>query len=101
MEVSYQDVFGRISTNPHLTAVSLVEYSGRMFSPNTFLARLRPKEYRQVPESILNATLKDVHDLVQYLAVQVQRAIWGQDLGNTFAVSYLFILGTVRCLDSD
>lgn len=57
-----------------------------MFSPNTFLARLRPKEYKQVPESTLNATLKDVHDLVQYLAVQIQRVIWGQDLGKTFGV---------------
>ena len=72
-----------------------------MFGPNTFLSRVRPKEYSQVPESTLNATLKDVHDFVQYLAVQAQRVIWGQDLGNTFAVSYLFILPKVHRLDSD
>lgn len=73
-------------TNLPLAAVSVAEYSGRMFSPNTFLARLRPKEYKQVSESTLNATLKDVHDLVQFLAVKIQKVVWGQDLGNTFAV---------------
>lgn len=59
-----------------------------MFGPNTFLARLRPREYKQVPESTLNATLKDVHDFVQHLAVQIQKVMWGEDLSNTFVVSH-------------
>ncbi|KAL6406055.1 cwl1 [Ilyonectria robusta] len=67
--------------------MSVTEFASRSFGPNTFLARLRPKEYQKVPESTLNATLKDIHDLVQYAVVQVQRIIFGQDLDKTFAVS--------------
>lgn len=49
-------------------------------------ARLRP-EYKQVPESTLNATLKDIHDLVQYSVVQAQKIVWGEDIEKTFGVS--------------
>jgi len=68
-----------------LGVISLTEFAGRVFGPNTFLAHLRPKEYKTIPESTLNATLKDIHDLIQYAAVQVQRIILGQDLDKTFA----------------
>jgi len=47
--------------------------------------RLRPKEYKKIPESSLNATLKDIHDLIQYAVVQAQRIVFGQDLDKTFA----------------
>ncbi|KAI0536916.1 Reticulon-domain-containing protein [Xylaria digitata] len=47
-----------------------------------FVARIRP-EYKQVPESTLNATLGDIHDLVQYLVVQIQKIMYGEDLGKT------------------
>ncbi|KAH6888440.1 Reticulon-domain-containing protein [Thelonectria olida] len=66
-----------------LGAVSAMEFAGRVFGPNTFLARLRPKEYKQFPESTLNATLKDIHDFIQYAAVHIQRIIFGQDLDYT------------------
>ncbi|KAH6872077.1 Reticulon-domain-containing protein [Thelonectria olida] len=68
-----------------LGVISLTESAGRVFGPNTFFAHLRPKEYKKIPESTLNATLKDIHDLIQYAAVQVQRIILGQDLDQTFA----------------
>ncbi|RYC60189.1 hypothetical protein CHU98_g6032 [Xylaria longipes] len=53
---------------------------------NDFVARMRP-EYKEVPEAILNATLSDIHDLVQYLAVEVQKIMYGENLGKTFGVS--------------
>jgi len=68
-----------------LGVISVTEFASRLFGPNTFLARLRPEEYQKVPESTLNATLRDIHDLVQYAVVQVQRIIFGQDLNKTFA----------------
>lgn len=58
-----------------------------MLGEDSFSARLRPKEYKRLPESTLNATLKDIHDLSQYAIVQVQRVVYGQDLDKTFAVS--------------
>jgi hypothetical protein len=70
-----------------LSVISITEFASRLFGPDTFLARLRPKEYKKVPESTLNATLKDIHDFVQYAVVQVQRIMFGQDLDKTFAVS--------------
>jgi hypothetical protein len=68
-------------------AVSVAEFVSRSFGPDTFLSRLRPKPYREVPERILNATLKDIHDFTQYSVVQGQKVMFGQDLGKTFAVS--------------
>ncbi|KAI0408306.1 hypothetical protein F4802DRAFT_406362 [Xylaria palmicola] len=50
-----------------------------------FFARMRPKEYKQVPEPTLNATLSDVHDLVQYLVVQAQKIVYCEDLQATFS----------------
>ncbi|KAL5602251.1 hypothetical protein FOBRF1_009784 [Fusarium oxysporum] len=66
-------------------STNLSEFVSRTFGPNTFLSRLRPKEYKTVPEPILNATLRDIHDFIQYAVVQVQKVIFGQDLGKTFA----------------
>ena len=68
-----------------LGGVATVEFAHRSFTPNTLLARLRPKEYRKVPEPILNDTLKDVHDLVQYTVVMMQRIVYGEELEKTFA----------------
>jgi hypothetical protein len=65
--------------------ISLSEVVGRYVGRDTFLARLRPCEYKTVPEPILNATLKDIHDFVQYSAIQVQRTIFGEDLRKAFA----------------
>ncbi|KAJ4177534.1 hypothetical protein NW767_015098 [Fusarium falciforme] len=67
--------------------MSVTEFASRSFGPDTFLSRLRPKEYRKIPEPTLNATLKDIHDFVQYAVVQIQRIIFAQDLDRTFAVS--------------
>ncbi len=64
-----------------------MEFVGRLSGPDTLLARLRPKEYKKVSESTLNATLQDIHDFVQNTAVQAQRTIYGQDLDKTFIVS--------------
>jgi len=65
--------------------ISLSEIVGRYVSRDTFLSRLRPSEYKTVPEPILNATLKDIHDFIQYSAIQVQRIIFGEDLGKALA----------------
>lgn len=68
-----------------LGVVSVTEFASRSFSPNSLSTRLRPKEYKKVPEPTLNATLKDIHDLIQYAVVQAQRIVFGQDLDKTFA----------------
>lgn len=56
-----------------------------------FVARIRP-EYRRVPESTLNATLRDIHDLIQYLAIQAQKIMYGEELGKTLGVSLSLII---------
>ncbi|KAH7236605.1 hypothetical protein BKA59DRAFT_407091 [Fusarium tricinctum] len=70
--------------------ISFAELVSRKIGPNTFLSRLRPKEYKTVPEPILNATLRDIHDFIQYAVVQVQKIVFGQDLGKTFAAFFGF-----------
>jgi len=68
-----------------LGAVSISEFISRLISEDSLSTRLRPKEYKKIPESTLNATLNDIHDLIQYAVVQAQRIIFGQDLDKTFA----------------
>ncbi|KAJ4128158.1 hypothetical protein NW768_008443 [Fusarium equiseti] len=68
-----------------LGVMSLAEFAGRSFGPNNFVSRMRPRQYKTVPESTLNATLKDVHDLTQYAVVQAQKVIFAEDLEKTFA----------------
>jgi hypothetical protein len=72
-----------------MSVVSVTEFASRLFSGESLSTRLRPKEYRKIPEPTLNATLKDIHDLIQYAVVQAQRIVFGQDLDKTFAVSCL------------
>ncbi|KAM0547223.1 hypothetical protein ACHAPJ_010485 [Fusarium lateritium] len=67
-----------------LGVMSMAEFAGRSFGPNNFLSRLRPREYKTVPEPTLNATLKDIHDFIQYAVVQAQKIIYAQDLDATF-----------------
>lgn len=45
---------------------------------------MRPRQYKTVPESTLNATLKDIHDFIQYAVVQAQKIIFAEDLEKTF-----------------
>ncbi|KIW63013.1 hypothetical protein PV04_09895 [Phialophora macrospora] len=68
-----------------LGVVSVSEFVSRQFGPNSISKRLRPEEYKTVPETILNDTLKDIHDLVQFAVVQAQRIFFGQDLHNAIA----------------
>ncbi|KAM0351018.1 hypothetical protein ACHAPU_002796 [Fusarium lateritium] len=68
-----------------LGVMSLAEFAGRSFGPDNFVSRLRPRQYKTVPESTLNATLKDIHDFTQYSVVQVQRILFAEDLEKTFA----------------
>jgi len=68
-----------------LGVVSITEFISRFFSDDSLSTRLRPKEYKRFPESTLNATLRDFHDLIQYAVVQAQRIVFGQDLNKTFA----------------
>ncbi|KAK0640578.1 hypothetical protein B0T16DRAFT_378952 [Cercophora newfieldiana] len=72
-----------------LSATSFDKHS-RSFGPDTFLSRMRPQPYRKVPDRVLNATLKDIHDFVQYSVVQGQRILFGQDLAKTFAAFFAF-----------
>ncbi|CAI6095939.1 unnamed protein product, partial [Clonostachys chloroleuca] len=67
-----------------LGVAATVEYAHRSFTRNTILARLRPAEYKKIPEPVLNDTLKDIHDLVQFLVVEAQRIVLGENLGRTF-----------------
>ncbi|KAG8356120.1 hypothetical protein FVEN_g5897 [Fusarium venenatum] len=73
-----------------LGIISLTEFVSRQFGPNTFLFRLRPKKYKKVPEPTLDATLRDIHDFIQYAVVQSQKIIYGEDLGKTFAAFLSF-----------
>ncbi|KAF5678676.1 hypothetical protein FHETE_1117 [Fusarium heterosporum] len=79
-----------------LGVMSLAEFAGRSFGPDNFVSRLRPRQYKTVPESTLNATLKDIHDFVQYSVVKIQRIIFADELDKTviaFALtSSLYVL---------
>ncbi|KAF5698010.1 hypothetical protein FMUND_15225 [Fusarium mundagurra] len=67
-----------------LGVMSMAEFAGRSFGPNNFVSRMRPRQYKTVPESTLNATLKDIHDFIQYAVVQAQKIIFAEDLEKTF-----------------
>jgi hypothetical protein len=71
------------------SVAATVEYAHRSFTRSTILARLRPAEYKKIPEPVLKDTLKDVHDLVQFLVVEAQRIVLGENLGRTFGVRLL------------
>ncbi|KAH7186113.1 uncharacterized protein B0J16DRAFT_356170 [Fusarium flagelliforme] len=60
--------------------IFLTEFTSRQFGPNT-----------TVPVPTLNATLRDIHDFVQCAVVQLQKIIYGEDLGKTFVAFLSFI----------
>ncbi|EKJ77756.1 hypothetical protein FPSE_02254 [Fusarium pseudograminearum CS3096] len=74
-----------------LGVMSVAEFAGRSFGPNNFVSRMRPKQYKTFPESTLNATLKDIHDFIQYAAVKAQKVIFAEDLEKTFSA---FLIAT-------
>jgi hypothetical protein len=76
--------------------MSLTEFAGRSFGPNNFVSRMRPKQYKTVPESTLNATLKDIHDFIQYAVVKAQKIIFAEDLEKTFSVCAVMDLDEPR-----
>ncbi|KAM0544456.1 hypothetical protein ACHAO7_008861 [Fusarium culmorum] len=74
-----------------LGVMSVAEFAGRSFGPNNFVSRMRPKQYKTFPESTLNATLKDIHDFIQYAAVKAQKVMFAEDLEKTFSA---FLIAT-------
>ncbi|KAF9772382.1 hypothetical protein IL306_009907 [Fusarium sp. DS 682] len=68
----------------------MAEFAGRSFGPNNFVSRMRPRQYKTVPESTLNATLKDIHDFIQYAVVQAQKTLFAEDLEKTFGAFVVF-----------
>lgn len=64
-----------------------MEFASRTFGPDTFLTRLRPKPYKTIPEDTLNATLKDIHDLIQFSVREAQKIVFAQELDKTLLVS--------------
>ncbi|KAK1981685.1 Reticulon-domain-containing protein [Colletotrichum cereale] len=82
-----------------LGVVSVTEFASRSFSSDSLSTRLRPKEYKTFNEATLNATLRDIHDLVQSGAIQAQKILYGQDLEKAFGafigVTALYALAQV------
>ncbi|GKT45253.1 uncharacterized protein ColSpa_05434 [Colletotrichum spaethianum] len=83
-----------------LGVVSVTEFASRSFSSDSLSTRLRPKEYKTFNESTLNATLKDIHDLIQSGAIQAQRILYGQDLEKAFAafIGFTALYGLMQVL---
>ncbi|KAF4341658.1 hypothetical protein FBEOM_4396 [Fusarium beomiforme] len=73
-----------------LGVMSMAEFAGRSFGPNNFVSRMRPKQYKTVPESTLNATLKDIHDFIQYAVIQAQKILFAENLEKTFGAFVIF-----------
>lgn len=71
-----------------------MEFASRTFGPDTFLARLRPKPYKTIPEDTLNATLKDIHDLIQFSVREAQKIAFAQELDKTLLVRQPVLLQT-------
>ncbi|KAK2051800.1 hypothetical protein LY76DRAFT_527906, partial [Colletotrichum caudatum] len=67
-----------------LGVVSVTEFASRSFSSDSLSTRLRPKTYRTVDEGTLNATLRDIHDLIQSGVIQAQKILYGEDLEKAF-----------------
>lgn len=79
-----------------LGVVTATELIHGTFTSNTLLKRLRPTEYKRIPESTLNDTLRDIHDFAQYAVVKAQRILFCQDWEHTliafFGLTALFWL---------
>ncbi|KAI3316710.1 hypothetical protein HD806DRAFT_527699 [Xylariaceae sp. AK1471] len=84
----------------HLTQL-LLKMSAIGLGASDIVTRIRP-EYKRVPEPTLNATLSDIHDLVQWLVLQAQKTMYGEDLkksfGAFFGLTALFWLSKVMSL---
>ncbi|KAK6208126.1 hypothetical protein LQW54_007173 [Pestalotiopsis sp. IQ-011] len=71
-----------------LGVVSVASFAGQSFNTNINGNPRAPRErraYTTVPEATLNATLRDVHDFVQYAVVEAQRILFGEDASKTLA----------------
>jgi len=67
-----------------LGVVSVTEFASRSFGSDSLSTRLRPKEYYTVNEAKLNASLRDIHDLIQSGVIQAQKILYGEDLEKAF-----------------
>ncbi|KAK2039587.1 hypothetical protein LZ31DRAFT_81163 [Colletotrichum somersetense] len=87
------------ATMTTLGVVSVTEFASRSFSSDSLSTRLRPKTYRTVDEGTLNATLRDIHDLIQSGVIQAQKILYGEDLEKAFGafigVTALYALAKV------
>jgi F0F1-type ATP synthase membrane subunit b/b' len=68
-----------------LGAVTATELLHGTFTSNTLLTRLRPREYKKIPESTLNDTLRDIHDFAQYAVVKAQKILFCEEWEKTLA----------------
>jgi hypothetical protein len=50
------------------------------------MLRAKPERYYTIPEPILNRIFGEIHDVAQFIVVQVQKVAIGEDVTKTFIV---------------
>lgn len=49
--------------------------------------RIKPQPYYTIPESTLNRIFTEIREATQFIVLQIQKLIFGENLSNTFIVS--------------
>jgi hypothetical protein len=66
----------------------LAEGAGKLVLGNGLATQLRPRHYYTVPRETLDALIGDVHELVNFFVIEVQRILFAESLGASAAVSF-------------
>lgn len=76
----------------------LAEVTGKALLNNGLTTQLRPRKYYTIPRDTLDALIGDVHELVNFVVMEVQRILFAENVPISAAVCILsrpFLLLTV------
>lgn len=68
----------------------LSEVAGKAILNNGLTTQLRPRKYYTVPRETLDALIGDVHELVNFVIMEVQRILFAENVPVSAAVRELF-----------
>lgn len=69
----------------------LAEVAGKSILNNGLTTQLRPRNYYTIPRETLDALIGDVHELVNFVVIEVQRILFAENVPISAAVRIVFL----------
>ena len=71
-----------------MAVTTVLEIVGKTVFSRGLASSFRPKKYYTIPKEVLEASVEDVEQLVNFFVIEVQRVVFAENVAVSGAVSF-------------